>query len=75
MCICSDKMTPMTQGSLPRSFKAIQVSRPTVDHVYRCPSKIIESWVKFSSMENLMCICSDKMIPMTQGSLPSFKAI
>ncbi|KAF7821464.1 uncharacterized protein G2W53_026919 [Senna tora] len=39
-------------------------------------SKINHRWVNFSSMENLTCICSDKMIPMTQGSLPrSFKAI
>ncbi|KAF7821462.1 uncharacterized protein G2W53_026917 [Senna tora] len=55
----------MTQGSLPRSFKAIRVCRPAVDRVDRRPSKIIEPW-----------ICSDKMIPMTQASPPrSFKAI
>ncbi|KAF7807857.1 uncharacterized protein G2W53_040018 [Senna tora] len=55
-------MKPMTQGSLPKSFKAIRVGRPVVDHVDRRPSKINESWVK--------------MKPMTQGNLPrSFKAI
>ncbi|KAF7821477.1 uncharacterized protein G2W53_026932 [Senna tora] len=37
----------MTQGSLPRSFKAIRVSHPVVDHVDRRPSEIIESWVTF----------------------------
>ncbi|KAF7821679.1 uncharacterized protein G2W53_027134 [Senna tora] len=34
----------MTQGSLPRSFKAIRVGRPAVDHVDRRRSKINESW-------------------------------
>ncbi|KAF7821485.1 uncharacterized protein G2W53_026940 [Senna tora] len=44
--------------------------------VGRRPSKINHPWVKFFSMQNLTCICSDKMIPMTQGSLPrSFKGI
>ncbi|KAF7821492.1 uncharacterized protein G2W53_026947 [Senna tora] len=43
-CICSDKMIPMKQGSLPRSFKAIRVGRPAFDHVDRRPSKINESW-------------------------------
>ncbi|KAF7821498.1 uncharacterized protein G2W53_026953 [Senna tora] len=33
-------------GSLLRSFKAIRVGRPAVDHVDRHPSKINESWVK-----------------------------
>ncbi|KAF7800637.1 uncharacterized protein G2W53_044939 [Senna tora] len=46
-CICWVKMIPMTQGSLPRSFKAIRVGRPAVDHVDRRPSKINESWVNF----------------------------
>ncbi|KAF7821625.1 uncharacterized protein G2W53_027080 [Senna tora] len=34
----------MTQGSLPRSFKAIRVGRSAVDNVDRRPSKINESW-------------------------------
>ncbi|KAF7807828.1 uncharacterized protein G2W53_039989 [Senna tora] len=46
-CICCVKMIPMTQGSLPRSFKAIRVGRPAVDHVDRRPSKINESCVNF----------------------------
>ncbi|KAF7821480.1 uncharacterized protein G2W53_026935 [Senna tora] len=33
-------MIPITQGSLPRSFKAIRVGRPAVDHVDRRSSKI-----------------------------------
>ncbi|KAF7821612.1 uncharacterized protein G2W53_027067 [Senna tora] len=41
--IVVDKMIPMTQGSLPRSFKAIRVGCPAVDHVDRRPSKINES--------------------------------
>ncbi|KAF7821613.1 uncharacterized protein G2W53_027068 [Senna tora] len=54
----------MTQGTLPRSFKAIRVRGPAVEHVGRRPSKINES-----------CICWVKMKPMKQGSLPrSFKA-
>ncbi|KAF7821655.1 uncharacterized protein G2W53_027110 [Senna tora] len=36
----------MTQGSLPRIFKAIRVGRPAVDHVDHRPSKINESWAK-----------------------------
>ncbi|KAF7821493.1 uncharacterized protein G2W53_026948 [Senna tora] len=40
-------MKPMTQGSLPRSFKVIRVGRPAVDHVDRHPSKVNESWVNF----------------------------
>ncbi|KAF7821633.1 uncharacterized protein G2W53_027088 [Senna tora] len=44
-CNCADKMNPMTQGSLPRSFKAIRVGHPAVDHVGRPPAKINESWV------------------------------
>ncbi|KAF7807782.1 uncharacterized protein G2W53_039943 [Senna tora] len=40
------KMIPMTQGSLPRCFKAIRVGRPAVDHVDRRPSKINESWAE-----------------------------
>ncbi|KAF7807791.1 uncharacterized protein G2W53_039952 [Senna tora] len=66
----------MTQGSLPRSFKAIRVGRPVVDHVDRRPPKMNHPWVNFFSRQNLTCICGVKMIPMTQGSLPrSFKAI
>ncbi|KAF7821616.1 uncharacterized protein G2W53_027071 [Senna tora] len=34
----------MTQGSLPRSFKAIRFGRLAVDPVDRRPSKINESW-------------------------------
>ncbi|KAF7835451.1 uncharacterized protein G2W53_010310 [Senna tora] len=34
----------MTQGSLPRSFKAIRVGRPVVDHVDRRPPKINHPW-------------------------------
>ncbi|KAF7807790.1 uncharacterized protein G2W53_039951 [Senna tora] len=55
-CICGVKMIPMTKGSLPRSFKAIPVGRPMVDHVDRSPSKINESWVKFFSRKNLTCM-------------------
>ncbi|KAF7807870.1 uncharacterized protein G2W53_040031 [Senna tora] len=40
------QMIPMTQGSLPRSFKAIRVGSPAVDHVDRRPSKINESWAE-----------------------------
>ncbi|KAF7821474.1 uncharacterized protein G2W53_026929 [Senna tora] len=66
----------MTQGSLPRSFKAIRVVRPAVDHLDRRPSKIKESLVNIFSMQNATCICWDKMKPMTQGNLPGFfKAI
>ncbi|KAF7821460.1 uncharacterized protein G2W53_026915 [Senna tora] len=66
MCIRSDKMIPMTQGSLPRSFKAIRVGCPAVDHMDRRQSKINESWVHMQV----------KMKPMTQGYLPrSFKEI
>ncbi|KAF7821672.1 uncharacterized protein G2W53_027127 [Senna tora] len=69
-------MILMTRGSLPRSLKAIRVGRPAVNHVDRRPSKINESWVNFFSMQNLTCICSDKMKPMTQGNFRrSFKAI
>ncbi|KAF7807849.1 uncharacterized protein G2W53_040010 [Senna tora] len=46
MYIYRVKMIPMTQGSLRRSFKAIRVGRPVVDHVDRRPSKINESWAK-----------------------------
>ncbi|KAF7821486.1 uncharacterized protein G2W53_026941 [Senna tora] len=74
--IAVDKMIPMTQGSLPRRFKAIRIGRPAVDPVDRRPSKINESWVKFFSLQNLTCICWVKMKSMTQGNLPrSFKAI
>ncbi|KAF7821487.1 uncharacterized protein G2W53_026942 [Senna tora] len=63
-------------GSLPRSFKAIQVGRPAVVQVDRRPSKINEAWVNFFSMQNLTCIGWVKMKPRTQGNLPrSFKAI
>ncbi|KAF7821657.1 uncharacterized protein G2W53_027112 [Senna tora] len=56
------QMIPMTQGSLPRSFKAIRVGRPTVEQVDHGPSKINESWVK--------------MKPMSQGNIPrSLKVI
>ncbi|KAF7821635.1 hypothetical protein G2W53_027090 [Senna tora] len=48
-CICSDKMIPMTQGSLPRSFKAIRVGSPAVDHMDHRPSKINVSWVNVFS--------------------------
>ncbi|KAF7807771.1 uncharacterized protein G2W53_039932 [Senna tora] len=37
----------MTQGSLPRSFKAIRVGRPAVDRVDRRPPKINHPWVNF----------------------------
>ncbi|KAF7821668.1 uncharacterized protein G2W53_027123 [Senna tora] len=37
----------MTQGSLPRSFKAIRVGRLAVNHMDRRHSKINELWVKF----------------------------
>ncbi|KAF7807865.1 uncharacterized protein G2W53_040026 [Senna tora] len=111
-CICRVKMIPITQGSLPRSFKAIRVGRPVVDHVDCRPPKINHPWPitqgnlprSFKAIrlargqifdgrrlgspsvavhpksithgQNLTCICSEKMIPMTQGSLPrSFKAI
>ncbi|KAF7821634.1 uncharacterized protein G2W53_027089 [Senna tora] len=74
-CICSDKMVSMTQGSLPRSFKAIRVGPPAVDQVDRRPSKINESWVNLFSMQNLTSICWVNMMSMTQGNLPrSFKA-
>ncbi|KAF7821667.1 uncharacterized protein G2W53_027122 [Senna tora] len=43
-CICSDKMIPMTQGSLPSSFKAIRVGRAAINYVDPYPSKINESW-------------------------------
>ncbi|KAF7821665.1 hypothetical protein G2W53_027120 [Senna tora] len=44
--------------------------------VGRWRSKINHPWVNFFPMQNLTCICSDKMIPMKQRSLPrSFKAI
>ncbi|KAF7801109.1 ankyrin repeat-containing protein NPR4-like isoform X1 [Senna tora] len=43
-CICRVKMIPMTQGSLPRSFKAIRVGRPVVDRVDRRPPKINHPW-------------------------------
>ncbi|KAF7821647.1 uncharacterized protein G2W53_027102 [Senna tora] len=66
----------MTQGSLPRCFKAIRVGRPAVDHVDRLLSKINESWVNYFSRQNLRCICWVKMKPITQGNLErSFKAI
>ncbi|KAF7821649.1 uncharacterized protein G2W53_027104 [Senna tora] len=75
-CTCTDKMIPVTQGSRPRSFKAIRVGRPAVDHVDRRPSKINASWVNFFSMQNPKCILWVKMKPMTQGNLPrSFKEI
>ncbi|KAF7800881.1 uncharacterized protein G2W53_044630 [Senna tora] len=55
-CIWGVKMILMTQGSLPRCFKAIRVGRPAVDHVDRRPSKITESWVNFFVRQNLTCI-------------------
>ncbi|KAF7800634.1 uncharacterized protein G2W53_044936 [Senna tora] len=45
-CICRVKMIPMTQGSLPRSFKAIRVGRPVVDRVDRRPPKINHPWAE-----------------------------
>ncbi|KAF7821645.1 uncharacterized protein G2W53_027100 [Senna tora] len=114
-CICWDKMKPMTQGNLPKSFMGIRLAHdqifdgrrrgspsvhmlgqneaydtrkppkkfqgsPTCAQpnlrwtttwiaVGRGRSKINHPWVKFFSMQNLKCICSDKMIAMTQGSL------
>ncbi|KAF7821471.1 uncharacterized protein G2W53_026926 [Senna tora] len=66
----------MTQGSLPRSFKAIRVGRPTVDHVDRRPSKIKESLVNFFIIQNPKCIRWVIMKPMTEGNVKrSFKAI
>ncbi|KAF7800471.1 uncharacterized protein G2W53_045127 [Senna tora] len=55
-CICRVKMIPMTQGSLPRSFKAIRVGRPVVDRVDRRPPKINHPWVNFFSRQNLTCM-------------------
>ncbi|KAF7821654.1 uncharacterized protein G2W53_027109 [Senna tora] len=76
-------MKPMTQGNLPRSFMAIQLARGQIFDGRRRGAPLvgdanqsISYGSTFFSTQNLKCICSDKMIPMTQGSLPrSFKAI
>ncbi|KAF7807856.1 uncharacterized protein G2W53_040017 [Senna tora] len=82
-CICGVKMKPMTQGNLPRSFKAIRLVRSEIFTGRRLGTpwvavhpKSITHGSTFFSRENLRCICRVKMISMTQGSLPrSFKAI
>ncbi|KAF7807888.1 uncharacterized protein G2W53_040049 [Senna tora] len=63
------QLIPMTQGSLPRSFKAIRVGRPAVDRVDRVHPKSITHGSTFFSRQNLTCNMLSQMIPMTQGSL------
>ncbi|KAF7821652.1 hypothetical protein G2W53_027107 [Senna tora] len=71
-CICWVKMKPMTQGNLPRSFKAIRLSRGQIFDGRRRGSPSVDGAKKSITHG---CICWVKMKPMTQGNLPrSFKA-